>query len=193
MTAAALRYQWSQVEFLRAHEAAVFDGRAELVEGQVWPVVIGGWHGTTTARLVHLVTAAGGSAPDGRAAPALVTQESLVTGASLPDPDLWVRRADARPVEELTDRVQRWAAADVLLVVEVADQSLADDLSTKARLYGSAGYAVYWVVTREALHEHTSPDAQGYRTVTRYSRGDEVPLRHASGALAVSEVLGPET
>jgi len=58
---------------------------------------------------------------------------------SAPEPDLaWVRRRDyskARPT-----------AADVLLVIEVAESSLAGDRSEKADLYAAAGIQDYWLV-----------------------------------------------
>jgi Uma2 family endonuclease len=58
-----------------------------------------------------------------------------------PEPDLAV----------LAARADAWldahpTAADTLLVVEVADASLADDLDTKLRLYQQTGIANYWVV-----------------------------------------------
>lgn len=180
MAAPSLRYRWTPQEFLRADAAGVFDGRVELVEGEVWPLVVGDWHGPTTMRCAHLLSADG----------FVVTQQTLPTGDSLPDPDLWVRAAEAVPVGALSPRVSRWAPSDVLLVVEVSDETVDADLGTKARLYGAAGYPAYWVVTRDAVHEHTAPDARGYRTVTRYGPGDRVPVRHRGTTLAVDDVLG---
>jgi len=60
---------------------------------------------------------------------------------SEPQPDLAVVRRRAVPYKEaeiVTD--------DVLLLVEVAESSLACDRSTKLRLYAEAGVAEYWVV-----------------------------------------------
>jgi hypothetical protein len=47
----------------------------------------------------------------------------------------------------------------VLLVVEVSDDTMLHDLQIKTKLYGNAGYPVYWVVTMEAIYEHTEPYA----------------------------------
>ncbi len=179
MTAQEVRYRWTTHAFLRAAAAGVFDSRVELVDGEVWPVVIGDWHGPTTMRIAYLLTA-----PD-----VLVTQQSLPTGDSLPDPDVWLRRTGARPSGAVSPRVSRWDAADVLLVVEVSDETVAADLGDKARLYAAGGYPVYWVVTRTALYEHTEPAADGYRTVTRYGTGDEVRLQHGGAVLAVADLL----
>lgn len=183
MTAQTLRYRWTQQEFLRADAAGVFDGRGELVDGEVWPVVIGRWHGRTTLRCAAALQWAG----------VVVTQESLATGDSLPDPDVWVCAAGATEVDWLSPRVSRWDPSDVLLVVEVSDETVTADLSIKARLYGAAGYAVYWVVTREGVRVHTSPDGDGYRTVTRYGVQERVPLPYADSNVAVSELLAAST
>jgi Uma2 family endonuclease len=58
---------------------------------------------------------------------------------------------------------------DVLLLIEVADSSLAYDRSTKLRLYAEAGIPEYWVVdcTAEAIEVHRGPGPEGYCDVTR--------------------------
>jgi len=177
-------YRWSVAEFLRAWEAGAFDRRVELVEGEVWPVVIGSWHGDTQAQVARLVWA-----PQVR-----VSSSTLDVGAddSLPEPDCFVRRADAKPIGTRGTRLRVWDPADVHLVVEISDDSILADLTTKARLYGRAGYGVYWVVTPDVIYEHTSPTPQGYRTRTEYRRGDEIPLAYAGTTLSVDEILGPE-
>ena len=56
-----------------------------------------------------------------------------------------------------------------MLLIEVADGSLAYDRSTKLRLYAEAGIAEYWVVDciSEAVEVHRTPEPDGYRDVTR--------------------------
>lgn len=180
MAVSTLRYRWTLDDFLRAEQAEVFTGRVELVDGEVWPLPIGRWHGRTTLRCVQLLGAEG----------VVVTTESLVTGDSLPDPDVWVCPAGAQELGWLSPRISRWAPSDALLVVEVSDEEVAEDLSIKARLYGAAGYAVYWVVTRDTVHEHTGPVDDGYRTVVRHQRGDEISLPYADRSIAVDALLG---
>lgn len=77
----------------------------------------------------------------------------------------------------VSPRLARWAPSDVLLVVEVSDETVHEDLTVKARLYAAAGYGRYWVVTRDAVHEHVDPDASGYRAVRVLGPGDSVTLR----------------
>jgi Uma2 family endonuclease len=58
-------------------------------------------------------------------------------------------------------------AEDALLVVEVADTSLAYDRSTKLRLYAQAGIPEYWVVdcAAETVEVHRGPGPEGYHDV----------------------------
>ena len=117
MAVAITPHRWTLSEYLRAWESGVFDGqRTELLDGEVWDVSMGRWHGATTMRV-------------GRALPNdqyEITQASLASGQSLPDPDCWVMRPDAQPVTHLSATMPRWAAEDVLLVVEVSDVSVVE-------------------------------------------------------------------
>ncbi len=60
-------------------------------------------------------------------------------------------------------------AEDVLMLIEVADSSLAYDRSTKRRLYAEAGIPEYWVVdcAAETVEVCRTPGPEGYRDVTR--------------------------
>jgi Putative restriction endonuclease len=177
MTRPVLAYRWSQSEFIRAWEAGAFDHQVELVEGEIWPVAIGSWHGDAVGQLLALLPRTG----------VRVTTATLPTGESLPDPDCWVRRADADPIGTLGSRLSRWDPADVLLVVEVADDTMIQDLNVKAKLYGQAGYPVYWVVTQEAVYEHTGPIPTGYRTRVEYRHGERIPVKYARMDLAIDD------
>jgi len=87
MSSTVAPYRWSVSEFLRGWEAGAFDHRVELVEGEIWPVVNGGWHGKTTARVVRRLPEEGVE----------ITTATLPSSDSLPDPDCWVvRRTVAR-------------------------------------------------------------------------------------------------
>ena len=180
MTQTVPNYRWSIGEFVRAWDAGAFDHRVELIEGEVWPVVIGTWHGRTTKRVVKML-------PEDRAEVLLST---LPAGQSLPDPDCWVVRRGAEPTRKIGQRLDAWAPEDVLLVVEVSDETVMADLTQKASLYGSAGFATYWVVTSDVVYEHTEPRPTGYRHRVEYRRGDRLPVRYAGTDLAVDDLLG---
>ncbi len=168
-------WRWDEQSFIRAWEAGVFrDERVELVEGAVWPVSIGLWHGSVTSNIVRAL-------PNGEWR---VTTASLPASGSIPDPDLWVHRRDARPIARLgsTGRLARWSPADVALVVEVADSSLTADLETKARVYGQAGFATYWVVHRGGVAVFTDPYEAGYRRHDTVGPDGTIAVPYAPGA-----------
>lgn len=181
MAVTAFPYHWRLEEFLLAWEAGAFDDRVELIEGEVWAVPIGDWHGETAMRVARAL-------PNGRFR---ITASSLLAGDSLPDPDCWVLRGGAEPVARLSARLSRWSPADVLLVVEVSDETLDHDLSSKAALYARAGYRCYWSVTRDGVYEHTEPSEVGYRQRVLHRPGDQIPVRYAGTSLDVADLLAP--
>ena len=79
---------------------------------------------------------------------------------------------------------------DVLLVIEVADTSVAFDTQIKAQLYARAGIQEYWVldVPEGCLRVFTEPSAKGYKQLHLFERGDTVASIAVSGlTVAVSE------
>lgn len=180
MSTTVPNYRLSVSEFVRAWEAGAFDSRVELIEGEVWPVVIGGWHGKAVMRLARLLPVTGVE----------VSSATLPSGTSLPDPDCWVVRRGATPIGLIGTRVEAWASADVLLVVEVSDDTLLADLTTKARIYGAAGWPVYWVVSPDAVYVHTEPHAQGYRLRREFGAGERLPVPFADTEIAVGDLIG---
>lgn len=96
---------------------------------------------------------------------------------SRPEPDYAVVRGDAR-----TYLSHHPTAADVGLIVEVANTSLLRDQRDKARIYARANVVCYWIVNLEdrRIEVHTQPsgpgDAPAYTNVQNYAPGDVVPL-----------------
>src|SRR5712692_850208 len=66
--------------------------------------------------------------------------EPITTVESEPEPDAMVVRGEPR---DLRDRQP--GPEEVVLVVEVADSTLATDRGTKKRVYARAGILVYWI------------------------------------------------
>ena len=95
-----------------------------------------------------------------------------------PQPDFTVLRRRDVPYK---DR-EAWAE-DAVLVIEVADSSLAYDRTTKRRLYAEAGIPEYWVVdcTAEVVEVNRARTADGYRDV-----------RLVTGAATLSPQAFPE-
>jgi Uma2 family endonuclease len=86
--------------------------------------------------------------------------------------------------------------ADIALIVEVADTSLADDRDYATRLYGPAGIPVCWIVDLRARRVEvcTEPGPLGYGATQVYAEGQSVPVvidGQEVGRIAVSDILPP--
>lgn len=120
------------------------------------------------------------------------TQSSVTFPSSVPEPDIAVLPGPA----ELYATV-RPAAADLLLVVEVADTTLARDRGLKQRVYARSRVPVYWIVnlTDGVVEVYTDPRGgrtPAYRTRTDYRPGDSIPIvvgKKTVATVAVSELF----
>jgi Uma2 family endonuclease len=104
-----------------------------------------------------------------------------------PEPDIAIIRRRPVPYKE-----REAFADDALLLIEVAESSLAYDRSTKLRLYAQAGIPEYWVVdcAAESIEVHRTPDAGGYRDVSRVTGAATVSLQaFPDVALTLAEVF----
>jgi Uma2 family endonuclease len=119
-------------------------------------------------------------------------QMPLVLGQwSDPVPDLAV--VPGSPRDHVTN------PTTALLVVEVADTSLAIDTGEKARLYAAAGIADYWVIDlnnrviiahRDPRPDSASPSGASYATVTpRTPVQSVVPVAAPHAAVPVADLL----
>ncbi|GIW06936.1 MAG: hypothetical protein KatS3mg060_1741 [Dehalococcoidia bacterium] len=87
-------------------------------------------------------------------------------------------------------------AQDALLVIEVAESTLALDSGDKARAYAAAGIPDYWVadLNGDRLMVRRDPASDGYRSMVASLRGGTVaPLALPDLALPVEAFLGPAT
>ena len=98
-----------------------------------------------------------------------------VNDETLPEPDFAVLNT-SDPTPTARGYVQ---VADIRLLVEVSDATLARDLTTKAALYAQAGIGEYWVidVVGRRLLIHGQPEADGYGQVTEYTDADTAAPR----------------
>jgi Uma2 family endonuclease len=84
--------------------------------------------------------------------------------------------------------------ADVALIVEVSDTSLARDRGEKWYNYAKAGIPVYWIVNLvdRQVEVYTEPAASGYGVERIYKPGENVPVvvdGTEVGRIAVSDLL----
>jgi Uma2 family endonuclease len=105
------------------------------------------------------------------------SQSAVRLGGSEPEPDLAVVRED--PVGYST---RHPAAADVGLVIEVSDSTLAGDRADKGRIYARAGIPFYWIVNvvNTQVEVYTTPGgsdpAFAYAQRQDHGIGDSVGL-----------------
>lgn len=161
------------------------DDRVELLDGQIVEMTpIGPDHAAGVDSLTRLLVRAVGDAAIVRVQNPIVLNER-----SEPQPDLALLRPkpahyhDAHPEPN-----------DILLVVEVADTSLAFDRKVKLPHYAAAGIPEAWLVDLEhdAIEVHREPTPLGYRDVQTLGRGELVRAALVpSVVIPVDEVLGP--
>ena len=113
---------------------------------------------------------------------------------SMPEPDVAVAVGARRDYNFVKP-----TAAQMALVVEVSESSLAFDLGVKLALYAAAKIPEYWVadLVNGKLHVHTLPrggETPTYRSVTVLGTEDEVPLTlrgESFGTIRVGDFLTP--
>ena len=107
---------------------------------------------------------------------------------SAPEPDIaWVASRSYRE--------GRPRPSDVLLIIEVANSSLAFDRDTKAELYASAGVQDYWIVNipDQGIEVHRQPEQTRFHDLQSFRPGDAVsPLSFPDVFLDVA-TLFPES
>jgi Uma2 family endonuclease len=157
--------------------------RVELIEGEIIEMSpIGTPHTATTARLNEWL-----SLGLARAATISVGGPLVLGDFSEPEPDLMLLRR-----REDFYRDQHPVAADVLLLIEVSDSSLAFDLGVKRALYARHGIREYWVVdlNGHCVHVHREPGEAGYASTRVCGTAESVsPLAFRALQLPVRELF----
>jgi Uma2 family endonuclease len=165
--------RFSVEEYRRLGDAGVLtdEDRVELLEGVITPKMI--HNPPHDAAIMLIEEALRPLLPSGWM---IRIQSSITTSDSEPEPDLAVVRGTARDYSR-----RHPAAADVGLVVEVADTSLLRDRN-KTRLYARAGVPTYWIVNLadSQIEVHWQPsgpcDSPEFQQTAVYRRGDHVTL-----------------
>ena len=87
-------------------------------------------------------------------------------------------------------------AADILLIIEVSDTTLAYDRNVKVSLYAQANIPETWIANLpdDCIESFTGPGPDGYATHTIYRRGDRItPSTLPDVEFAVEDLLPPAT
>ena len=159
------------------------EDRVELIEGEIVDMApIGSDHAATTDILNELVSRA---VPTGQAQ-VRIQGPLRLDRRNEPQPDLVLLRPRA-------DRYRSThpSAADVLLLIEVADSSLAFDRGAKLALYARHGVPEVWIVDLigRAVEICRTPSAAGYAERRRLSEGDVSPALLPGLIISLAELL----
>ena len=185
--AMVVRRRFSVEDYHRMLQAGILseDDRVELIDGEIVEMApTGPRHAGTVKALAHLLW----RRLQGRAI--LSVQDPIRLGErSEPQPDLCL----LRPRHDYY-RSSHPTAADVLLLIEVAEATADYDRQVKVPLYGRHGVAELWLVDlgSEQVEVYRRPGEEGYGEVRSLGRGEVVsPLSFPDLALGVDELLGP--
>jgi Uma2 family endonuclease len=165
------------------------DDRVELLEGWIVPKMMHNpRHDATIDQAQELIR---------QQLPApwrIRIQSAITTLDSEPEPDLAVVLG---PASRYVSRHP--GPGDIALVIEVADASLSDDRTVKARLYARAKIPAYWIINlvdaQVEVYSEPSTDASSpsYQHKQLFRTKDEVPLTidgKEIGRILVSDLLG---
>jgi Uma2 family endonuclease len=185
MTISLPRKLWSVDEYELMIEKGILDeeDRVELIKGEIVEMApIGIRHAACVVafqELFHELL--------GRSVTVSVQNPVRLPDASEPQPDIALLRGRRSSYNH-----RRPTAEDVLLVVEVADTTLATDREVKAPLYVQAEVPQVWLVNLEAnmVEVYSEPAGGKYGKVVFVGRGEKLALPGGlPGEIAVDEVL----
>ena len=185
--ATVTKYLFSVEEFEQLYRTGLFpeDARMELIEGEIYTMgAIGDEHASVLDELNYMVSRIIG--PDLRVS---VQNPIVIGGKSEPQPDLIVYRL--RAGEGFPRR--KATPSEILLVMEVADTSLAHDRDKKMPLYGQVGIPEYWLidVNNRRIVRYTEPSINGYERMEEAYSGQSLSSTMLPGlVIAVSALLG---
>lgn len=180
------RHRLSVDDYLLMHEIGLFgpDPHVELVDGEVYDMAtIGTRHASTVMRLNRLLTSAVG-------ATAIVSVQSPVRlgDRSMPQPDLML----LRPRDDFYARVHP-TAADVPLLIEVADSSARHDCEIKLPVCAREGVGEVWIIDLDArvARFHRVPQGDVFDEVAQSDAPGIVPVAAVPGlSIDLTGVLG---
>jgi Uma2 family endonuclease len=179
------RYKLSVEDHYKLGEVGILteDSRVELIEGELIEMApIGGSHMGLVNRLTRLLVLAVGDL-------GVVSIQNPVTlpPHSEPQPDVAILKPGADSAGSPVPH-----ADDVLLIIEVADTTLAYDRNTKLKLYAQAGMAEAWIVNVQArcVEVYREPQGDGYNRKSEMRPGDVVtPLALPMVKVSISDIF----
>lgn len=180
------KWYFNVEDYYRMAEAGLFSehDRVELIEGEVIKMSpIGSRHTGCVNRSNAILNRKVGDI-------AIVSVQNPIrlNDFSEPEPDL----ALLKPRDDFYSQSHP-TAADVLLVIEVAETSVEYDRGVKIPLYAQAGIPEAWLVNlpKEIIEIYTQPKNGKYQKVQRLKRGKPLVSPTIAGlSLSVDDILG---
>lgn len=180
--------RWTRLEYDRMAEAGLFDPdeRVELLEGDIITVTPQqSPHSACIGLIDGVLRHAFGPSYWIR-----IQLPLIVDPDSEPEPDLAV--VPGSPRDYVHDHPRT-----AVLVIEVADSTIAKDRTYKTRIYARAGILEYWIVnlTERCLEVYRDPmaapgQAGTYRSSQKLSPSDSIaPLASPGSTVAVADLL----
>lgn len=183
----APHWKLSVEDYHRMAEAGILheDDRVELIEGELIQMTpIGPWHSSLANTLIELLA----YKSLGRAIASVQNPIHLGLGSE-PQPDFALLRH--RP-DRYKTRLP--AAADVLLLVEIADTTLQSDREIKTPLYARHNIPEYWIINlaQRQVEIHQAPDSEQryYQDCRIMAEGLLAPACFPDVQLNIVELLG---
>ena len=179
------RRRFSVADFLRMGRAGILteNDRVELIDGEIRDMTpVGPLHAGTVSHLAPLI------APQmGKKYTISIQNPVELSDYSQPQPDLAVLR-----LATITTSRSHPTPADVLLVIEVADQSEEYDRQEKIPRYAASGIPEAWLVAvgRATIKQYTECRNGRYCNVRILTKGDRLACQSGpSLELAVAEIF----
>lgn len=181
----AMKHRLSVDAYHRMGETGVLppDARTELIDGEILDMApIGSRHASVVNRLTGILVRAVGQR-------AIVQVQGPVRLGDLSEPE-----PDFALLEPRADfyRDALPGAADILLLIEVADTTLRFDRSVKAPLYARHAIPELWVIDLEnaLLHFYRQPKGGAYADISATGQPALTPIGALAGiALDLSGIL----
>jgi Uma2 family endonuclease len=176
---------WTRDDCAKLEAVGVLNYRYELIEGVIYRKMGQNLlHSRAVSLLLEYLYGFLRAAFIHSQAPIDVRPEDNPTNS--PEPDVTVLSV---PASTLTANP---TPAQIALVVEVSDSTLAFDLTVKAGLYARAEISEYWVVDlpNRAVHVHTAPQNGQYQSViTCPDTSTIAPLAAPANPIPVAQIL----
>lgn len=171
-----LKHRISVHAYHRMGEAGILapEARVELIEGEIIDMApIGSRHASVVNRLTRIIVPAVGER-------AIVQVQGPVRLSELsePEPDIALLKPRADYYRDALP-----GAADVLLLIEVADSTQRYDRRIKVPLYARHGVPEVWVIDLEnaLVHFHRRPGGGAYADISATERPAVTPIAALPG------------